>query len=333
MAITSVSRIANARYSPAVTRDPTKPLFHWYVDSPIGKELVFALYTLPCRYAMCAFCSLPSLAAGGERVTPQDIEKQVDFVLSHYEREQLDALAKVSVYTAASTLDQECLPTRSLMYVMLRICDLPNLKVVSMETRVEYVEDWELKALRAVLGETVRVEVGLGYETRNPQLRNRVLGKGLGERALVQLFEMLAANDSGLKAYLMLKPHHSLSEEEGVREAIAGLDHLDGLGRAHGVPVSIHLNPTYIAKGCSLTDELVAHGFEPPELSSVLTVVREAHQRGLPIYVGLDDEGLAVHGGTFQSTGLDRDATVAAIKAFNAHQDLDRMNAEVCEDA
>ena len=45
-------------------KSPTEPLFHWYVDCPFGKELVFALYTLPCRYGMCAFCSLPSLAAG-----------------------------------------------------------------------------------------------------------------------------------------------------------------------------------------------------------------------------------------------------------------------------
>jgi radical SAM enzyme (TIGR01210 family) len=310
-------------------KSPTEPLFHWYVDSAVGKELVFALYTLPCRYAMCAFCSLPSLSEGGHRVTPQDIERQVDFIVGEYTPEQLAEVAKVSIYTAASTLDQECLPTRSLMYLALKVADLPKLAVVSMETRAEYVEDWELKALRNVLGADVRIELGIGYETHDPHLRNKVLGKGLSERSLRAMCGLMADNGFQLKAYVMLKPHHSLTEQDGVDEAIDGLDHLARLGSEFGIPVSVHLNPTYIAEGCSLTVELKAHGYEPPELTSILTVVREAVARGLAIYVGLDDEGLAKDGGTFRSTGLDREATVEALLAFNRHQDLDRLLAEV----
>jgi radical SAM enzyme (TIGR01210 family) len=258
-------------------------------------------------------------------VTPADIERQVDFILSHYDEAQLAEVAKVSVYTAASSLDQECLPTRSLMYLVLRICDLPKLEIVSLETRAEYVEDWELKALRAVLTDRVCLEVGIGYETHDPHLRNKVLGKGLSEGRLRQLLGLLRDNHAALKAYVMLKPHHSLSEEEGVREAVAGLDHLKRLGDEFGVDVSIHLNATYIAEGCRLTDELVAHGYEPPELSSMVEVVREAGKRRLPIYAGLDDEGLAVQGGTFQATELDRAVVVEALSAFNRHQDVDRL--------
>ena len=180
-----------------------------------------------------------------------------------------------------------------------------------------------------MLGDRVRLEVGLGYETHDPHLRNKVLGKGLSERALRGMFVTLADNECALKAYLMLKPHHSLTEQDGILEAQAGLSHLAGLGREFGVPVSIHLNPTYIAEGCRLTGELVAHGYEPPELSSVLEVVRSSCTLDLPIYVGLDDEGLAIAGGTFESTGLDRGATVAALQAFNRHQDLARLEAEV----
>jgi hypothetical protein len=306
-------------------RQPTEPLFHWFVDCALGKELVFALYTLPCRYARCAFCALPGMSLGGEAITPQDIERQVDHVIAHYPRPQLEQVAKVSVYTAASALDQVCLPTRSLMYLLLRVCDLPGLRLVSLETRPEYVEDWELRAVRAVLGEGVQLEVGIGYETHDPHLRNAVLDKGLTDRELHDLAELLAARGVRLKAYLLLKPHHSLTEEQGVSEAIDGVDHLAGLGREHGVPVSIHLNPTYIPRGCKLTDELIALGYQPPELSSVVEVVKAAVDRGLPIYVGLDDEGLAVEGGVFRSTGLDRERTVAALTAFNLHQDLERL--------
>ena len=308
-----------------MSRDPTEPLFHWRVEGPTGPELVIALYTRPCRYGRCTFCSLPALSRGGEEVTPQDIERQVDKALQACSATELEEVAKVSIYTASSSLDQVSLPTRSLMYLVHRICDLPKLRLVSLETRPEYVEDWELKALRNVLGERVRIEVGIGYETHDPVLRNEVLVKGLTEGSIRALMGLLAENGAQLKAYVMLKPHWSLTEEAGVVEAKAGIDHLAGLSDEYRVPVSVHLNPTYMASDCALTEEMRQHGYVPPELASVVAVVRDACQRGLPIYVGLDDEGLAVEGGTFGSAGLDRERTVRALIDFNRHQDLDRL--------
>lgn len=310
-------------------KDKTKPLFHWYVDGHYGKELVFALYTRPCRYGRCAFCSLPFMAEGGEAVLSEDIEKQIDYIISHYTQEQIDIISKVSIYTASSVLDQECLPTRSLMYLMLKISYFKNLKLVSLETRPEYVEDWELKAINNVLPKNVSVEVGIGYETHNLELRNKVLEKGLTPEALNSLLRLLAENKMELKAYLMLKPHYSLNEEEGVVEAINGLIELDSFRKDYGIPVSVHLNPTYIAADCRLTDEMIEFGYKPPELSSVIKVLEKAAELKLNTYVGLDDEGMAVEGGTFRTTGLDKEKTVEAIKDFNKNQDIELLLSKI----
>ncbi len=310
-------------------KDKTKPLFHWYVDGHYGKELVLALYTRPCRYGRCVFCSLPYMSVGGESVSAQDIERQIDYIISQYTQDQIDIISKVSIYTASSVLDQECLPTRSLMYLMLKISDFKNLKLVSLETRVEYVEDWELKAINNVLTDKIRLEIGIGYETHDPVLRNRVLEKGLTHEELLGLLEMLSANKAELKAYLMLKPHYTLTEEQGVTEAINGVKEIAGLGKEYNVPVSLHLNPTYIAKDCRLTDEMIQFGYEPPELTSVIEVLKSADDHKVPIYVGLDDEGMAIEGGTFRSTGLDKEKTVKAITEFNKDQDLKKMLKEI----
>lgn len=306
-------------------KDKTKPLFHWYVDCSLGKELVFALYTRPCRYGRCAFCSLPSMSEGGESVTAKNIEEQIDYILSQYTKEQLNQIAKVSIYTASSVLDEECLPTRSLMYLALKVCDFTKLELVSLETRPEYVDDWELKALKNVFGQRVKIEVGIGYETYDPDLRNKVLLKGLTREELQDLLEKLSANKMFLKAYLMLKPHHSLTEEEGIVEAINGVKELHSLSFKYKVPISVHLNPTYIADGCRLTNEMIELGFQPPELSSVIEVVKIASELKMPLYVGLDDEGMAVQGGTFRATGLNKEKTVNALKAFNRHQNFERL--------
>ena len=123
------------------SRKKTRPLFHWYVDSALGKELVFALYTRPCRYGRCAFCALPGMSLGGEVVAARDIERQVDFVLSEYEPGQLHAIRKVSVYTASSSLDQECLPTRSLMYLALKIAEVERLRQTLGEWPILLLDD------------------------------------------------------------------------------------------------------------------------------------------------------------------------------------------------
>lgn len=306
-------------------KDKTKPLFHWYVDCTFGKELVFALYTRPCRYGRCAFCSLPTMSEGGDAVSAADIETQIDYILSHYTQEQIDQIGKVSIYTASSVLDQECLPTRSLVYLALKASSFPNLQVLSLETRPEYVEDWELKALKHLFSNKVKIEVGIGYETHDQHLRNMVLKKGLSIEKLRKLMAMLAENDCSLKAYLMLKPHYSLSEKEGIIEAVNGVNELHEFSKEFNVETSVHLNPTYIAKGCSLTDDMIKYGYQPPELSSVIEVLKHASELKIPIYAGLDDEGMAIQGGTFRYTGLNKEKAVKAILSFNNHQDFERM--------
>ena len=306
-------------------KDKTKPLFHWYVDCAFGKELVFALYTRPCRYGRCAFCSLPTMSEGGNTVSAKDIESQIDYILSHYTQEQIDKIGKVSIYTASSVLDQECMPTKSLVYLALKASNFSNLKVLSLETRPEYVEDWELKTLKNIFNNNVKIEVGIGYETHDPHLRNLVLKKGLTIEELRELMAMLAENNCFLKAYIMLKPHYSLSEEEGVVEAVNGVKELYELSKEFNVETSVHLNPTYIAKDCSLTDGMIEYGFKPPELSSVIEVLKVASGLKMPIYAGLDDEGMAIQGGTFRYTGLDKEIAVKAILSYNNHQDYNRM--------
>jgi radical SAM enzyme (TIGR01210 family) len=308
-----------------IKKDKTKPLFHWYVDCLLGKELIFALYTRPCRYGKCTFCGLPAMSEGGERVGYKDIEKQIDFILSVYKAEQLNQVRKVSIYTASSSLDQECLPTRSLMYLALKISEFPNLKLVSLETRPEYVEDWELKALKNMFENHVDIEIGIGYETHNQELRNTILKKGLSSDELEGLVKQLSENQCLLKAYLMIKPHFSLTEEQGIVEAFNGLNELAALQAKYNVITSVHLNPTYIAENCSLTADMIKFGYQPPELSSIIEVVAKAKKLNLQVYVGLDDEGIAIEGGTFRNTGFDRKSTIEALLDFNKHQDLNML--------
>ena len=42
------------------SHNPRRPIFFWYQMTPVGRELYLVLYTRPCEWGRCSFCTLPS---------------------------------------------------------------------------------------------------------------------------------------------------------------------------------------------------------------------------------------------------------------------------------
>ena len=149
--------------------------------------------------------------------------------------------------------------------------------------------------------------------------------KGLRSFDLTNFVCLLGTHGAWLKAYLMLKPHHSLTEQAGIQEAINGLSELALLGKMHRVPVTVGLNTTYIAKGSPNQNEMLKHGYQPPEFESIVEVLGAGSKLGIPIQVGVDDEGLSVSGETFRSNRVNRKLALAALQRFNGHQNVAQL--------
>jgi radical SAM enzyme (TIGR01210 family) len=309
--------------------DPRRPVFHWYRDTPAGTELVFSLYTRGCIYGLCSFCSLPSLSAGKHSISSDEIKAQVDFIVAQYDAEKIACIEKVSVYNSGSVLDQRTLPTDALWHLFERVAAFPRLKLVSLESRAEFVEAWEIEGIKERL-QGVELEIAVGYETHDERIRNKVLKKGLGERAFIGLCELLAHRKARLKAYVMVKPDAVLSESEGVDEAVRTLLFLDETGDRLGLRVTAHLNPTYVAKGSLLEKEFNGQGYTPPRLWSVVEILHRVRDRGLPIQIGLETEGLAVEGGSFRNCGRCDDDVREALSSFSMTQDYDSLSKLSC---
>jgi radical SAM enzyme (TIGR01210 family) len=262
-------------------------------------------------------------------VSARDIRAQVDRALEAVPRRKLAAVERVSVFNSGSVLDQRTLPTSALWHLFDRLSKLPNLKLVSLDTRAEFVEGWELDGLLRRLGR-IGLEVAVGYETQNERIRNRVLRKGLSERTFRDLCAMLASKGVRLKAYVMVKPDPSMTEREGVEEAVRTLRRIAALRRRSGLAVCAHLNPTYVAKGSKLEREFRSKHYSPPRLWSVVDIILRMAGAGLSIQVGLDTEGLAVRGGTFRNCGLCDARVRKALEAFSGSQDFRLLRALSC---
>lgn len=311
-----------------MTQDPRQPVAHKLQESPAGLELVIALYTTGCLYGACSFCSLPELSAKDAAVPEEDVKAQVDAVLAAHAPELLARVRRVAVFNSGSVLDQRTLATGALLHLFERLRELPSLETVCLDTRAQYVEAAELDALLARLSGR-SLELAVGYETQDERIRNGILRKGLSEGTFQALCALLASKRVKLKAYVMVKPDVALPDD-GVPEAVRTLEHLAATAERHGLEVSAHLNPTYVARGSALEKEFREQGYTPPRLWSVVDILLAVEGRGLLVQVGLDDETLAVEGGTFHNCGACDEAVRAALREFSARQEYAPLKGLSC---
>jgi len=311
------------------THDETTPAQWWFQNAPEGEVLFVVFYTQACRWSRCLGCNLP-MKMSQQHVDFQAVMAQVDHIFSLPEVvAKRDVLKKVIVSNNGSVLDQDTFSSTALIYLLAKInLHLPRTEVVTLETRPEYVEVEELEFLARALaeGETqTRLELAVGFESFDDHIRNDVFDKGLKLSTFERFVTKLAPYGYDIKCYFMLKPVPEMSDEAAVADIKAAVDYLSRIAEEHKLSVNMHLNPTYAAIGTRLAEAFEDGSFVPPQLQDVVEVIDYAAGRGISLFVGLSDEGLAVPGGSFLRSG--DEPLVAALDRFNVSQDLEDIKA------
>ncbi len=319
------TRETGKTYEFAEDHDRNAPAQIWFQKSHEGEVLFLVFYSQACRWSRCLGCNLPSKSSQ-YHVDYKALMAQVDHVFALPEvGARSREISKVILSNNGSMLDHVTFSTTALMYLLARINQhLPNVAVLTLETRPEYVELLELEMLSRVLKEgdtATRLELAVGFEAYDDHIRNDVFHKGLDLAKLEKLAADLGSYDFGLKCYLMQKPVPGMSDAEGVEDVRKAIDYLHGLVEKHGTDVNLHLNPTYAAQGTPLADSFKRGEYSPPRLHDVAEAVRHARGKQLSVFVGLYDEGLAVEGGSFLRPG--DEPLVEKLEQFNRTQDYD----------
>lgn len=316
--------------------DKSKPLMYFFQETYEGLVLFIVFYTQACKWMRCAGCKLPALSSL-THIDFSDIMDQTSYLFTIPEiQERVHEVKKVIVSNQGSVLDQDTFPTSALIHVVAK-CNkhLPQMEILTIESRPEYVDDVELEILARALqeGKTLTtLEIAVGVEVFDNDIRNHVFGKGLRMKNLDDLVVRLAAHGFHLKCYFMFKPvaDELMSSTQAIEDIHAAIKYLsDLLDRIPHSTISIHLNPTYVANGTPLETLFLEHKYTPPYLSDVVEAVRFGKGRGIPIFIGLNDEGLAVPGGSFIRPGDEH--LIKRLEAFNRtqnYEDLDRDDEE-----
>lgn len=321
--IEQASDAAGKSYAFNENHDPGQPAQWWFQDSDEGLVLFVVFYTQACRWSRCIGCNLPSKSSRFH-VTFQSLIAQVDHLFAISEvKKRLADIRKIIISNNGSVLDEDTFSSMALMYLLARIrMWVPDLRSISLETRPEYVDLAELEFLHRALSEDaagIALELAIGFEAFDDQIRNEVFRKGLELERFEAFIAELAPFGFSVKCYFMQKPVPRMTDEEAIEDIRRAIDYLDRLATRFSVRINLHLNPTYVAFGTPLEQHFNEGTYKPPLLIDVATAALHAKEKQPSVFIGLYDEGLAVPGGSFIREG--DEFLVARLEEFNRTQD------------
>jgi len=309
------------------SHDAGQPADVWFQQSHEGLELFVVFFTRACRWSRCLGCNLPSRMSR-RQIGYQDLIRQVDALFNRPGvRSEAARIRKLHVSNNGSVLDEDTFSSTALMYLLARAnLHLPNLAVLNLETRPEYVDLAELEFISRALQEgntPTQLELAIGFEAFDDRVRNDIYLKGLDLAVFEQFVSRVAPYGFRLKCYFMQKPVPGMNDEEAVLDIQRGIRYLGGIARRFTAEINFHLNPTYVAHGTLLEKNFRLGTFAPPLLADVARAAHAAREEPLSVFIGLYDEGLAIEGGSFIRPG-DR-PVLEILEQFNRTQNYDLL--------
>lgn len=304
--------------------DASQPAMRWFQDSVEGRVLFVVFYTQACRWSLCLGCNLPAMMSR-RKVDFRALMTQIDCLFADPEVvRETKRLRKVIVSNNGSVLDEQTFSSTALVYLVARLNQCcPELAVVALETRVEYVDEAELEFLARALKEgatPTALELAIGFEAFDDHIRNEVFRKGLTLHEFEHLCRRVARHQFRLKCYFMLKPVPGISDAEAVLDIHRAIDFLSAKAQQHQIQVNLHLNPTYVAYGTRLEVLFRRGEYQPPCLRDVARAAVHAEGKPVTVYLGLSDENLACEGGSFLRPGEEGQREL--LDVFNRTQDF-----------
>jgi len=326
------SQKAGKTYTFDEKHDPTLPAQQWFQESDEGLILFIVFYTQACRWSRCLGCNLPSKVSQ-DHVPYKSLMTQIDHIFVDPEvRSRASLIRKVIISNNGSVLDEDTFSSTALMYLIAQLnLNFPNLSVLSMESRPEYVDLAELEFISRALAEgdtPTRLEIAIGFEAFDNRIRNEVFDKGLSLEAFEGLVLKMAPYGYHLKCYFMQKPVPGMSDVEAVADIQNAIDYLNRIADKHDIHINMHLNPTYVATGTALETAFRKGRYTPPFLEDVAEAAHHARAKSVSIFIGLSDEGLAVEGGSFLLE--DNQALVDKLERFNRSHNFNILD-EICK--
>ncbi|WP_330342464.1 radical SAM protein [Streptomyces sp. NBC_00557] len=261
------------------------------------QDLAILFNTKRCRY-QCKFCALP-FKSSREWIPEEEVLAQFRYVLEE-DKHALGVLERVTIANEGSVFDETTFPAAALTQITAAVRKLPRVRKIVLETRLEFLREERLREIADNSGK--QLDILTGFETLDEDLRERVLGKREPLETFLRGLDTVGRAGCELTAYVLFKPDPVMTDEEAWAEAEASIDYLHEHCATRGIPLTIRLNPMYVARGTQWARRAEqVQDYLPPRLSDIIALAERKRAQGIAVYLGLTSEGLSDEDKTYRA--------------------------------
>jgi radical SAM enzyme (TIGR01210 family) len=295
--------------------DARAPVSVWsekeVLDGEVVDALVVILRTRGCSWARKSGCLMCGYnVASLDSVGLEELLAQLESAMRQHEGQPY-----VKFYTSGSFFDSWEVPAE----VRDRILSVAGRKAkrVLVESRPEFISVEVLDSVAEKVGE---LEVALGLETADDEVRERCVNKGFSFTQFEQACGLLVERGMPVRTYLLLKPPF-LTEKKAMS------DMLESIEKVSGMCSTVSINPVNVQKG-TLVEKLWRNGqYRPPWLWSLLEVLTKAQT---DVRVMSNPSGGGTKRGVHNCGKCDK-AVLAAVREYSLTQDKRVLEPPVCD--
>lgn len=267
----------------------TNQIRHTHNGSAVTRVMA-VLRTVGCAWdngiSGCTMCDFKSYAVEGVGVV--ELTRQLDSVVRNFPSN----VAHFELLTLGSFFHDSEVPPEFRKRAMDILADQPTIKSVLVESRAEYVDLERVMEVKTRLRRDQTLELGLGVESSNSRLRNKVLKKGLSDRAVRRVMEVCKEAGVRFVSYLLVKPH-TLDEKDGIIDAVDSGEWISNLAKTIGVEYRIAYEPVFITHGTMLERMFEEGSYQILNLWSIVNLAKISADRQWPVFFGMSDENLS----------------------------------------
>ncbi len=311
------------------------------VGSSPGHRLMVVLAAPGCAYAFtkaggCTNCSFPHAFGLKRPIGADEYLAQLEAALEHIPAGEAGPV-QLDLFVSGSFFNPAEVPHDAQRMLLERAAQDRRILRIGIETRPEFVSTNTIEGAMVAVqpapgvegpGVSPEVEVAIGLESADRDIRERRIHKGFSWRQFEKAAGQLARSGANMLTYLLLKPM-ATGEREAIEDVVRSAERVFELGDRLGLPTRVALEPCFVGPDTVLEQAFERGEYRPPWLWSVVEVVGRIAGLGA-IQVGLSDEGLnpqrAAHNCERCSARVR-----GALAAFNLDQDPQPLTRLTCD--
>ena len=244
------------------------------LDGKPVQRKIFYLRSIGCTWAQkrdggCLMCGHYAGTAKGKKVSAASFITQFR---NEFEKYDYGEFPVVAIYNAGSFLGDE-IPIEAQVEILDLIGAEPKIEMVIFESRPELITDEALTLIREKLVDR-RVQIGIGFETVDDEIRELSINKGATLSDYDRAFERMKRYDIEILTYILMKPAF-ISERTAIDDTIRSIEYALNAGIT-----SVSIEPISIQDD-TVIDLLHREGvYRTPWIWSFFEVLKATHHLG-----------------------------------------------------